>query len=77
MFNFEYGTNSNDTEIKEAYKRWQDALADYIVDNLPFETFKGKDAQIEYAVDYLKKLIKEKPVDVPPAPQHPDKSFKY
>jgi tricorn protease len=50
---------------------------DYIVDDLPFETYKGKDAQIEYAVDYLKKLIKEKPVDVPPAPQHPDKSFKY
>jgi tricorn protease len=50
---------------------------DITVDNLPFETFKGKDAQLEYAVDYLKKQIKDNPVDVPQAPPHPDKSFKY
>ncbi|HEX2534237.1 MAG TPA: S41 family peptidase [Chitinophagaceae bacterium] len=50
---------------------------DIVVDNLPFETYKGKDAQLEYAVDYLKKLIKEKPVPDPKAPAYPDKSFKY
>jgi len=50
---------------------------DLVVDNLPFETFKGKDAQLEYAVDYLKKQIKEHPVEIPKTPPYPDKSFKY
>ncbi len=50
---------------------------DIEVDNLPVESFKGKDAQLEFAVDYLKKLIKAKPATVPPAPPHPDKSFDY
>lgn len=50
---------------------------DIEVDNLPFETFKGKDAQLQTAIDYLKQQIKEHPVDVPKAPPHPDKSFKY
>ena len=50
---------------------------DFTVDNLPYETYKGKDAQLEFAVDYLKKAIKEKPPVVPQAPPHPDKSFKY
>ncbi|MFT4153425.1 S41 family peptidase [Parafilimonas sp.] len=49
---------------------------DIVVDNLPYETFKGKDAQLEYAVDYLKQLIKEQPVEVPKAPAYPDKSVK-
>src|SRR5436305_14592348 len=50
---------------------------DITIDNLPYETFKGKDAQLEYAVDYLKKQIKDDPVVIPQAPPHPDKSFKY
>jgi tricorn protease len=50
---------------------------DIVVDNLPFETFKGKDAQLEAAIDYLKKMIVAEPVTVPPAPPHPDKSFHY
>ena len=50
---------------------------DIEVDNLPYETFKGKDAQLSYAVDYLEKEIKEHPVDVPKVPAHPDKSFDY
>ena len=50
---------------------------DMVVDNLPFETYKGKDAQLDAAIEYLKNEIKEHPVDVPKAPQHPDKSFKY
>ncbi|MEP6846085.1 MAG: S41 family peptidase, partial [Panacibacter sp.] len=50
---------------------------DFLVDNLPYETFKGKDAQLQFAVDYLQKEIKANPVEVPKAPPHPDKSFKY
>lgn len=50
---------------------------DFVVDNLPNETFKGKDAQLEYAIQYLKEQIKKEPVVVPPAPAYPDKSFKY
>jgi tricorn protease len=50
---------------------------DIIVDNLPFETYKGKDAQLDFAVDYLMKEIKANPLDVPGAPPHPDKSIKY
>jgi tricorn protease len=50
---------------------------DIVVDNLPFETFKGKDAQMDAAVKYLKQQIKEHPVEGPVVPQHPDKSFKY
>jgi tricorn protease len=50
---------------------------DIVVDNLPNETFKGKDAQLEYAIKYLKEQIKKDPVVVPPHPAYPDKSFKY
>ncbi len=50
---------------------------DIEVDNLPYETYRGKDAQLEAAIAYLKKQIAEQPVDVPKAPKHPDKSFKY
>jgi len=50
---------------------------DIMVDNLPFETFKGKDAQLEFAVNYLKKQIKEQPVEQPKTPAYPDKSFLY
>jgi tricorn protease len=50
---------------------------DIKVENLPFETYNGKDAQLEFAIDYLEKEIKKDPRDVPQAPPHPDKSFKY
>lgn len=50
---------------------------DIEVDNLPFETYQGKDTQLEYAVNYLKKLLKEKPVEQPKTPAYPDKSFQY
>ncbi|MFT3700935.1 MAG: S41 family peptidase [Agriterribacter sp.] len=52
-------------------------IPDIEVDNLPFETYKGKDAQLEYAIKHLQQLIKEKPVPVPPAPLHPKKAFIY
>jgi tricorn protease len=50
---------------------------DITIDDLPYETYKGKDAQLEFAVDYLQKQIKAEPVIVPAPPQHPDKSFNY
>lgn len=50
---------------------------DIEVDNLPYETYRGKDAQLDAAITYLKQQIAQFPVDVPKAPKHPDKSFKY
>ena len=49
---------------------------DIVVDNLPHETFKGKDAQLEAAIKYLEQEIKTKPIPKPIAPKYPDKSFK-
>ena len=49
---------------------------DIVLDNLPHETFKGKDAQLDKAIKLLKKLIKEDPREVPPVPKYPNKSFK-
>ncbi|HEK20121.1 MAG TPA: protease, partial [Bacteroidetes bacterium] len=50
---------------------------DIEVDNLPYESFKGKDAQLDAAIKYLQQQIKEHPIVNPVSPQHPDKSFKY
>ena len=49
---------------------------DIVVDNLPHATFEGKDAQLEAAIEHLKKLIREKPVEQPVVPKYPDKSWK-
>jgi tricorn protease len=46
---------------------------DIVVDNLPHETFGGKDAQLEAAVRHLQELIKAKPLPVPPPPPYPIK----
>ncbi len=48
---------------------------DIEVDNLPHETFNGKDAQLEAAIQYLLEEIKKDPREVPKAPEFPDKSF--
>ena len=50
---------------------------DIVVDNLPYATYNGSDAQLDAAIEYLKKKIAAEPVEVPQAPAHPDKSFKY
>jgi tricorn protease len=50
---------------------------DITVDNLPYESFKGKDAQLDAAVEYLIKLNKEQPVIAPAIPKYPIKSFDY
>ncbi len=49
---------------------------DIVVDNLPHGTFRGEDAQLDAAVEHLKRLIEEDPRPVPPAPARPDKSFR-
>jgi tricorn protease len=49
---------------------------DMVVDNLPHATFKGEDAQLKAAITHLQKMIKEKPVEVPPVPKYPNKAFK-
>ncbi|MDJ0836216.1 MAG: S41 family peptidase [Acidobacteriota bacterium] len=51
-------------------------IPDQEVDNPPYGTFKGKDAQLEAAVAHLQKLIAEQPVNPPVPPPYPDKSFK-
>ncbi|HVU95365.1 MAG TPA: S41 family peptidase [Puia sp.] len=50
---------------------------DIAVDNLPFATYRGRDAQLEAAVEYLKKQIAAEPVPPVRVPAHPDKGFKY
>jgi tricorn protease len=49
---------------------------DIVVDNMPHATFNGKDAQLEAAIEHLERLIREKPIPIPAAPEYPDKSFK-
>jgi tricorn protease len=46
---------------------------DIVVDNLPHETFGGKDAQLDAAVKYLQELIRTQPLPVPPPPPYPIK----
>jgi tricorn protease len=46
---------------------------DILVDNLPAETFGGKDAQLDAAIRHLQDLIKTKPIPVPPPPPYPIK----
>jgi hypothetical protein len=49
---------------------------DIVVENPPHATFKGEDAQLAKAIEYLQEEIRRKPVEIPPAPPHPDKSLK-
>ncbi len=49
---------------------------DIEVDNLPHATFKGEDAQLDAAIEHLKKLIEKDPRSVPDPPKYPNKSFK-
>src|SRR6201985_3814067 len=48
---------------------------DETVDNLPPATNSGGGAQLQAAIELLKKEIKEDPRPVPPVPAYPDKSF--
>jgi tricorn protease len=49
---------------------------DVVVDNLPHATFQGKDAQLEAAVAYLQKRIKEQPVPPIQVPKFPQKAVR-
>ncbi|MCC7194626.1 MAG: PD40 domain-containing protein [Gemmatimonadaceae bacterium] len=46
---------------------------DIVVENLPHETFLGKDAQLDAAIEFLKRKIAEDPRPVPQPPPHPVK----
>ncbi len=48
---------------------------DIVVDNLPFETFNGEDAQLNAAIAHLQKLILERPVPLPSRIPFPNKAF--
>ncbi len=50
---------------------------DIEVDNLPHETFLGKDRQLETAVAHILELLEKDPRDIPPAPPYPNKRFSY
>lgn len=43
----------------------------HVVDNLPHETFNGRDRQLEAAVLHLQKLIEKDPREVPPPSSGP------
>jgi tricorn protease len=47
---------------------------DMVVDNLPHATYEGEDAQLNAAMEYLAKLVKEHPDPVPPHPAYPNKA---
>jgi len=49
---------------------------DIPVENLPHATFKGRDAQLEAAIEHLKEKIRLQPIVPPTVPDYPDKSFK-
>jgi len=46
---------------------------DIVVDNLPHETFTGRDAQLETAVKHLEELIAKEPRPMPAIPARPVK----
>lgn len=48
---------------------------DITVDNLPHESYLGKDAQLKAGVEHLLRLIKEEPVIIPPIPKYPIKTI--
>lgn len=49
---------------------------DIEVDNLPHESFNGRDRQLEAAAAHLRALIAEDPRDVPTPPPYPDKAYR-
>jgi len=47
---------------------------DSVVDDLPGATYRGRDAQLDAAIAYLRAEIRAHPAPVPPAPSYPDQS---
>ena len=52
-------------------------IPDIVVDNLPHATFNGSDAQLDAAIDYLRRKIESEPLPVPAPPPYPNKAFEY
>ena len=52
-------------------------IPDIVVDNLPHATFNGGDAQLDAAIDYLRRKIESEPLPVPAPPAYPNKAFEY
>jgi tricorn protease len=52
-------------------------VPDMEVDNLPHETFNGRDRQLEAAIEYLRQKIAEDPRPVPAPPAYPNRAFRY
>lgn len=50
---------------------------DIVVDDTPHQTFDGQDTQLDAAINYLKREIKDHPVQVPPPPAYPNKAMDY
>jgi tricorn protease len=50
-------------------------VPDIAVDNLPHATFRGSDAQLDRAIEFLTEEIRKDPREVPQPPPFPDKSF--
>ncbi len=50
-------------------------IPDIEIDNLPLESFNGKDAQLDKAIKILLEKIEEDPRSIPFVPSYPDKSF--
>ncbi len=49
-------------------------IPDIEVQNMPGDVWRGKDAQLDAAIEHVMKQLKEHPVEVPPPPPYPDKS---
>jgi tricorn protease len=49
-------------------------VPDMVVDNRPHATFRGEDAQLRAAIEYLRQQIAEDPRPIPDHPPYPDKS---
>ena len=54
--------------------RGHGVVPDMVVDNPPHAAFMGADAQLDTAIEHLKKRIKADPRPVPESPAFPDKS---
>ena len=52
-------------------------VPDIVVDNLPHATFRGEDAQLDAAIEYLQQKIAEDPRAVPAPPPYPNRAFRY
>ena len=52
-------------------------IPDIVVDNLPYATFNGADAQLDTAIDYLLQKIESQPLPVPDPPAYPNLRFDY